>query len=148
VPAATLSISLDVGMFNGRFNLPPPRKYPPPGFHDTLISRLGVEWRLRDWPKLAIDLRGGYAYEPTPAPEQIDLSNFADCDKHTFSTGLGVELRRLTAILPRPIAIDLHAALTYLPPRTNHKLDPLDRVGDFVASGVVPQIGVMLRSRF
>ena len=99
-------------------------------------------------PKLAIDLRAGYSYEPTPVPEQIGESNFADSDKHTFSVGAGLELARITAILPRPLAIDVHFAGTYLPARANHKIDPLDPVGDFVADGVIVQIGVMLRSRF
>jgi len=42
----------------------------------------------------------------------------------------------------------VHFAATYLPPRTNRKLDALDHVGDFVADGVIVQIGLMLRSRF
>ena len=54
----------------------------------------------------------------------------------------------MTSILPRPLAIDAHFAATYLPPRVNRKIDPLDPVGDFVADGVVLQIGIMLRSRF
>ena len=41
-----------------------------------------------------------------------------------------------------------HFAATYLPPRDDRKVDPLDHVGDFVADGVIVQIGFMLRSRF
>lgn len=148
VPAANLTLGLDIGVYNDKVMLPPARSYPASGFHDIVIPRAGIEWRAWQWTRMAIDLRGGYSYEPTPVPEQVGESNFADSDKHTFSFGAGLELNRVTSILPRPIAIDAHFAATYLPPRTNRKIDPLDPVGDFVADGVIVQIGVMLRSRF
>jgi long-chain fatty acid transport protein len=113
-----------------------------------VIPRAGVEWRAWQRPKLALDVRAGYSYEPTPVPEQIGESNLADSDKHTVSVGAGLELSNVTSILPRPLAIDVHFATTYLPPRANHKVDALDPVGDFVADGVILQIGLMLRSRF
>jgi long-chain fatty acid transport protein len=147
-PAANLTLGLDIGIYNNRVMLPAPRAYPPSGFHDLVIPRVGVEWRAWQRPKLALDLRGGYSYEPTPVPEQSGESNFADSDKHTFSVGAGLELTRLTAILPRPLAIDAHVALTVLPPRANRKIDALDPVGDFVADGVIVNMGLMLRSRF
>ena len=147
-PAANFTLGLDIGPFNDKVKLPPPRAYPPPGFHDIVIPRIGAEWRAWQRPKLALDLRGGYSYEPTPVPEQIGESNFADADKHTFSVGAGLELSRITAILPRPLAIDAHLAVSYLPSRANHKVDPLDPVGDFVADGAIVQLGIMLRSRF
>jgi long-chain fatty acid transport protein len=148
VPAANLTLGLDIGSFNDRVMLPAPRSYPASGFHDIVIPRAGVEWRAWQRPKMALDVRGGYSYEPTPVPEQIGESNFGDSDKHTFSLGAGLELSQITAILPRPLAIDAHFALTYLTARANRKVDPLDHVGDFVADGVVVQIGLMLRSRF
>jgi long-chain fatty acid transport protein len=148
VPAANLTLGLDIGMYNDKVMLPPPRSYAASRFHDIVIPRAGVEWRAWQRPKIGIDLRAGYSYEPTPVPEQIGESNFADSDKHTFSVGAGLELAQLTAILPRPLAIDVHFAGTYLPARANRKIDPLDHVGDFVADGVILQLGVMLRSRF
>jgi long-chain fatty acid transport protein len=148
VPAANLTLGLDIGVYNDQVHLPPPRSYPASNFHDIVIPRAGVEWRAWQLSKVAIDLRGGYSYEPTPVPEQIGESNFADSDKHTFSVGAGVELSRITSILPKPLAIDAHLAATYLPPRVNRKVDALDPVGDFVADGVILQIGIMLRSRF
>jgi long-chain fatty acid transport protein len=148
IPAANLTLGLDIGVYNDRVMLPPARSYPPSRFHDIVIPRAGVEWRAWQRPKLALDVRAGYSYEPTPVPEQIGESNFADSDKHTVAVGAGLELSRFTSILPRPLAIDVHFAATYLPPRTNRKLDALDHVGDFVADGVIVQIGLMLRSRF
>ena len=148
VPAANLTLGLDIGVYNDKVMLPPPRSYAPSQFHDIVIPRVGVEWRAWQRSKLALDLRGGYSYEPSPVPEQIAESNFADSDKHTFSVGAGLELAQITAILPRPLAIDVHFAGTYLPARANRKIDPLDHVGDFVADGVILQMGVTLRSRF
>jgi long-chain fatty acid transport protein len=148
IPAANLTLGLDIGSYNDKVMLPPPRSYPASNFHDILIPRAGVEWRAWQRPQLALDVRGGYSYEPTPVPEQIGESSFADSDKHTFSLGAGLELSRVTSILPRPLAIDVHVAVTYLPPRTNRKVDPLNPTGDFVADGVVAQVGLMLRSRF
>ena len=143
-----LAISLDIPPLNGLVHLTPPRAYPPPNFHDIVIPRLGVEWRAHEWGRLSLDLRAGYSYEPTPAPEQRGESNLADGDKHTFSVGAGVNLERLGAILPGSLSLDAHFACTWLPPRVNQKEDPLDAVGDFTSDGVVLQAGLMLRSRF
>jgi len=148
VPASRLDLDVDIGQFNSMLKLPKGRTYPSPGFHDIVVPRLGVEWRALDRDRLALDVRGGYSYEATPAPEQIGESTFADADKHGFSAGLGLELRRLGPVLPLPLSIDAHVALTYLPDRTNRKIDPRDPVGDFVAGGVVPQVGATLRTRF
>jgi long-chain fatty acid transport protein len=148
VPAADLDVGLDVGKFNSMVHLPPKRGYPAPGFHDIVIPRLGLEAPAYASERLDVLVRGGYAYEPTPVPEQTGESNLADTDKHTFSFGLGLSLKRLQPILALPLELDAHVALTYLPARVNRKIDPLDPVGDFVADGVVPQVGCMLRSRF
>lgn len=148
VPASRLDLDVDIGQFNSMLKLPRGRTYPDAGFHDVVVPRLGLEWRARDRDRYALDLRGGYAYEATPVPEQIGESSFADADKHSFSAGLGIELRRLGPILPLPLSLDVHAALSYLPARGNRKLSPTDPVGDFVAAGLVPQVGGSLRTRF
>jgi long-chain fatty acid transport protein len=148
VPAANLTLALDIGQFNNQVMLPPKRTYPAAGFHDIFIPRVGAEWRARQSERLSLDVRAGYSYEPTPVPEQVGESNFVDGDKHTFALGLGLELGRLRPILSRPLSIDAHLAVTYLPERETHKLSPTDRIGDYVADGVVLQIGLMLRSRF
>jgi long-chain fatty acid transport protein len=148
VAASSLQLDVDLKMFNNRIQLPPPRSYPSSFFHDIVIPRLAAEWRVRDGERLGVDVRGGYAYEPSPAPEQIGESNLIDGDKHTFSLGAGLELKRLGPILPRPLSLDAHCAVTALPERIHHKLDPLDPVGDLRTDGVVLQLGLTLRSRF
>jgi hypothetical protein len=51
-------------------------------------------------------------------------------------------------VLPRPLAIDAHLGLTWLPTRYNRKIDPLDPTGDFTAGGNVLEMGVTTRWRF
>lgn len=147
-PGSQLTLSLDIGQFNSMVHLPPPRTYPPSQFRDIVSPRVGVEWRVHDGPKLGVDARAGYSYEPTPVPDQIGESNLVDNDKHTFAIGAGVEFKNLKPILARPLAIDAHFAATYLPTRVTRKMDPLDPIGDYLSNGVVLQIGLMLRSRF
>jgi long-chain fatty acid transport protein len=149
VPAADLTLSIDIGpVFTPKIMLPPPRTYPASQFHDIVIPRLGVEWRAREAQRLAIDVRAGYSYEPTPVPDQLGESSFADSDKHTFSLGAGFEFGKLQPILQLPLALDAHLAVTYLPERVTLKASPVDRTGDFVSDGVVVQVGLTLRSRF
>jgi long-chain fatty acid transport protein len=147
-PASEVDIMLDIGMFNSMVKLPPKRPKTSPGFHDIIIPRLGIEHRARDWQKVSVDARFGYVYEPTPIPRQDGESNLADSDKHTFSIGTGVELRGLGPILPKPLAIDLYFAATYLPERFTRKSSALDPTGDFRATGVVIHCGLDLRTRF
>lgn len=148
-PASWVEVKLDLGAaFNALVNVPPPRVFPSPGFHDILIPRVGVEWRALDRERVALDLRAGYRFEPTPAPEQRGETNYADGDKHFVALGAGVVLRRLTAVLPRPFTIDAHVGLTAIPPRANRKDDPTDKVGDYVGSGVIVEGGVASRWAF
>jgi long-chain fatty acid transport protein len=149
VPAANLDLSVDIGpVFTPKIMIPAKRVYPETKFHDIVIPRIGVEWRAFERPKINLDARFGYSYEPTPVPEQIGESNFVDNDKHTFSLGLGLEFPRLQPILQQPLMLDAHFGLTYLPERETHKMSPIDPVGDYVSDGYVVQIGLTLRTRF
>lgn len=129
-------------------NLPAPRVYPNPGFRNIVIPRLGVEYRAFDRGRFAIDVRGGYGYEPSPVPHQIGESNFADTDKHTFSVGGTLEVKYASNVILHPWSFDLNFGATYLPLRIERKIDPVDRVGDYRASGSVFHFGIGLRSRF
>ncbi len=150
-PAARIMLNVDLGRFNELVKLAPSRPYPDPGFYDTLMPAVGVEWRALSGAlsgRLALDLRGGYRYEPSPVPEQDGESSFGDSDRHIFSLGLGVELSRLSQILPKPLSIDVFGAFTHLPLRRFRKLDPRSLVGDFTVGGQVFQVGGQLRWRF
>ena len=150
-PATQYDLTLDVGKLNDQVKIPPSKPYPPAGFHDLLIPALGVEHRLLEGAlgdRLDLDLRGGYRYEPTPVPRQDGESSFADTDKHTFSVGAGVTLRRLPQVLPQPLSLDVFVAVTALPPRSFQKADPRSPVGDFTMTGAVPQTGAQIKCRF
>lgn len=146
-PARNADVTFDIGVFNNGVRTGTPRTFPAAGFHDILIPRLGVEGRVWERGKYALDLRGGYGYEPSPAPPQKDEQNLVDNDKHTFSIGVGFTARPL-AVLLDGVSIDAHFALTYLPDRAHDKLSSTDRFGDYVSDGVIPQLGLTLRTRF
>jgi len=149
-PGATpgLTLSADIGQFNSMLKLPKTRVAEAPRFHDIVIPRIGIEWKALERDKIGLMARFGYSYEPTAAPEQIGTTSLADADKHTFSVGAGLELRRLGPILPRPLVLDVHLAVTGLPDRSNEKLVPTNRAGDFVAGGVAVSAGASIGLRF
>ena len=72
-----------------------PGKIEDPDFSDTITPRIGVEYRAvnTDWADWV--LRGGYAYDPSPVPEQTGWSNFLDGNKHLLSLGLGFEPKKI-----------------------------------------------------
>lgn len=148
-PATQIEIELDAGMFNDLIDLPDDApEFPEPHFSDIFVPRLGVEWLAHRTPDRDVHLRAGYAYEPSPAPEQVGAENFVDNDKHTGSLGLGFTMRNLTEILPRPVSVDFYAATTFLPERRHRKLSPVDPVGDMSSGGTIVQAGAMSRWRF
>jgi long-subunit fatty acid transport protein len=119
-----------------------------PGFTDIVVPHLGMEWTALQTPRMTVHLRGGYTYEPTPAPEQTKASNFADNNKHTGAIGIGMSLAGVSDLLTRPFEIDVFGGFTYLEERLNVKESALDPFGDFRASGQIVQVGVGTRWRF
>ena len=116
-----------------------------------MIPAVGIEWRALEGAagdRIALDVRAGYRYEPSPVPEQLGESSFSDADKHIISGGLGLTLRKLGQVLLRPLSIDAFAAVTVLPERSFYKLDPRSAVGDFTVQGLVWQAGGQMRWRF
>ncbi len=147
-PAAQIDIELDLRDFNDLVNIPPQDPLPAPHFHDIAIPRLGVEYVLRHAPRRTWRVRGGYTYEPSPAPEQFGATNFIDNDKHTLSAGAGVEIPDLGGIVLRPVTIDLSLVTTFLPEREHRKLIAVDPVGDYRSRGVVLAGALSSRWRF
>jgi Outer membrane protein transport protein (OMPP1/FadL/TodX) len=147
-PAAKIVITYDLGMFNDLVELPPPVPLPEAHFHDIMVVRLGAEWTAATSKHLTWQIRGGYSYEPSPAPEQQGETNFVDNDKHTLSAGLGVSVARVTKVLLRPFDIDLYLSAGVLPERKHRKLSEIDPVGDYTAAGVVFAAGVSTRWHF
>ncbi len=61
---------------------------PQPGWRDTLVPRLAASWRS-DGPGTP-SLTAGYAYKPSPIPEQVGYSTYLDSNTHQL--GLGGDL--------------------------------------------------------
>jgi long-chain fatty acid transport protein len=80
------------------------KPYIPPvpdvGFKDTLVPKIGVEYHL----DRRVTVRAGYAFEPSPVPEQTGETNILDGDKQVVSAGWGIILNRGA----RVIRIDTH----------------------------------------
>jgi long-subunit fatty acid transport protein len=79
---------------------------PPAEFTNTLGGRLGAEYVLGG-KRTHYALRGGYAYIPSPVPEQTGLTSFADNDRHVVSLGFGIDLADWKPILTRPIELSV-----------------------------------------
>ena len=116
-------------------------------FHDTFVPRFGVEWTIPA-RRHSIAVRAGYAYDPTPVPDQAGLTNFIDSSRHVFSFGAGLTLRRLGAALPGTLSFDVHAAMQVLETRSVVKADPNDAVGSYTASGTVLNVGTTVAVGF
>ena len=91
----------------------------PPDFRDTIVLRLGGEYRrgpfrpLQSMGDLSLAFRCGYFFEPTPVPPQTGLTNFLDQDRHVITTGLGLRAHDPFRI-GREIRIDLFAQVHLL----------------------------------
>lgn len=145
-PTAALQVGLDLRVPPGipglrQPTVPTPSAREPARFRDTVVARVGAEY-LVPLGRHEIALRGGYHFDPTPVPEQTGATNFIDASRHVFALGAGITLRRLGAVLPGTLGVDVHAALQWLPERATVKTSPVDPVGDYRAGGVVFNAGV------
>lgn len=109
--------------------MPPPAS---PGFHDTVTPRLAAEWSHPVGPGV-LEVRGGYAFVMTPAPEMTGAQAFLDNHRNVGTFGIGLELA--------PAHIDLWTQLHWLVPRHH---DRPDEIADIDTSGVVLVGGLML----
>ncbi len=88
----------------------------PPDYHDTVVPKLAVEWVARTgdtrW-----DLRGGYAFHFTPAPEATGQQSLLDNHRHVFAYGTGISWPGTKL----PIRIDAWVQFHVLQPRRHTK---------------------------
>ncbi|MDW8281391.1 MAG: hypothetical protein RMK29_06740 [Myxococcales bacterium] len=66
---------------------------PPPGFHDTVVPRLSLEWHMAEQGRAT--LRLGYFFEWSPTPRDEVGRALLDADRHVVCAGLGHQLPRL-----------------------------------------------------
>jgi long-chain fatty acid transport protein len=140
---------------------PKPTVVVDPSFHNRIVPRIGIEGivplagaprrvqgRTDERRLLELALRAGYAFEASPVPDQIGITNFVDADRHIVTAGLGFALNAPTSILPGTLHLDFHSYAAMLPERTTHKDNPADFIGDYRASGSMLGLGAMLTTDF
>lgn len=88
-----------------------------PDYSDTVVPRVGVERAFAPADGVSMLVRGGYFFEPSPAPEQTREANGYDSHRSVFTLGYGLELDHP---LP-PIRLDLFAQVHVLHLRTHQK---------------------------
>jgi long-chain fatty acid transport protein len=134
-PASVISIDLETGA--AEMGLPATAVIENPNFHDIVIARVGLENELLSSETLRFLSRVGYFFEPSPAPDQTQNTNYADSHKHGTSLGFGVELLNLAPILESPLEIDWVFQAIWMQPRNYNKDSPADLIGDYRISGVI-----------
>lgn len=118
------------------------------GFSDSVVPRLGVEITPHRRPDVVVQTRFGYFYESSPVPEQMEMTNLVDTDRHTWSAGVGIDLLQLRPFLPGTLSIDAHLGYSFLPERGMRKRSAIDPVGDYVARGHIVMGGLTVEAAF
>jgi long-chain fatty acid transport protein len=89
----------------------------PPRFHDTVELHVAAALGLDLTRAAKAELRAGYAFVPSPVPDQAGPDNLLDNARHRFGVGYGVTL---SDPLP-PLGLDAAFTLDELVPRTSRK---------------------------
>ena len=87
-----------------------------PELHDTFDLHLALTYRVLATTSARLELRAGYAYLPSPTPEQTASANFLDATRHRLALGYGVAIER-----DLHWSFDVAATLDQLESRTHHK---------------------------
>lgn len=87
-----------------------------PDLHDTFDLHLALTYRLVAATNASLELRAGYAYLPSPVPEQTGSANFLDAARHRLAVGYGIALER-----DLPWSFDVAASLDQLESRSHRK---------------------------
>lgn len=88
---------------------------PKPDFHDTIGLKTGLEGELTLARDVTFLPRLGFAFEPTPSPDQTGFHNHLDGDRTILALGVGVHVGR--------VRIDLAGQWHHLAQRTSTKVE-------------------------
>lgn len=105
-PIANLSMDVDLGLTPGQRE----GRFVRPAYRDTLSPRVGIEVNPGGLGSI-LHLRGGYAYTPSPVPEQSGLASPADAATHAIAAGAGCNAGVLWGV---EVSIDAAAQLLLL----------------------------------
>lgn len=117
-----------------------------PDYSDTVVPRVGVDWAVELAPGATGHVRGGYAFELTPAPPQEGATNYFDNNRSIFSVGYGLDFDEP---LPK-LGFDGFWQLQVLHPRDHEKQVVRGAAADGVveSSGTIVAGGVAAKVRF
>ncbi len=132
---------------------------PSPDVSIVPSPRVALEWTWRD-PNYALALRGGYAYEPTPAPParlahrrtpngaasglEVPL-RILDNDRHVLTAGLGWTIH--LGSHGERLVLDVYGQLHVLTPRT-HEIGLTDTAQPMVTDGFILAGGWTMGAEF
>ena len=136
-PTAAVAIDFSLETYDTEGLIPAPTLPEDPHFEDTFAIRAGLEQGLSLGSSVDLIVRGGYAFEPSPAPDQPGVTNYVDLDRHLFSAGLAAGLFENPTGGERPVQVDLALQYTLHAQREYRKDSPADPIGDYVADGEV-----------
>jgi len=113
-----------------------------PSLRDTLSPRWGVTWatELADRP---VELRAGYAFSPSPVPEQTGLTTWADAPAHIVGLGVGAGLGQAWGVALRA---DVAAQLWMLRTRTFDKPSDVLPFAHYRAGGHLFDVSVAMEA--
>lgn len=133
LPTESLRIALDLTWADWSDYLDPMWYRPAEPFRDTWTPRFGMEYGFGS----GFLARLGYAFQPSPVPEQTRESNYLDCDKHVFSTGIGRTFPKVSwlVIWKKPLTLDAYVQYIQLSQRTYHKENPALYGNDLTLGG-------------
>ncbi len=109
---------------------------PEPGFHDTVVPRVSAEWRAMN-DNIALDVRGGYSFVMSPAPEMDGRQSLLDNHRHVIAAGIGIAWPKSL-----PLRFDIWAQTHILMSRT-HTKDP----AKFGENDVIPFTQIETKGR-
>ena len=117
-------------------------------FHDVVVPRGGAMFGFDLSASARAELRAGYAFEPSPLPEQTGSMNVLDSHRHVAAVGYGIDL---VEPLP-PISVDAFYQLQFLAPRSHDKdpTVPADNPGapSVESRGTVQNFGLIVGVKF
>lgn len=148
-PPSTAEVQVDIDVLGIDPNSAAPKvTVIAPRFKDRITFRTGLEYRLTAHHMVDLFFRGGYAYLPTPAPNQTGETNYVDNERHLFSFGLGIEIKNYSSAMTKPISLDFAFSYLHFKSRLHLKSDPADIIGDYQSSGRILSVAVSGRLQF
>ncbi len=111
---------------------------------DEPVVRVGAQVRVAG----SFSVLAGYAFAPTPVPDQTGPNNFLDCDRHEVAAGIDWDFPDLIGFSTGPDSLVLGGQYHALVQRQAVKTDPLDLYGDGSYGGNLWLVSLTLVLRF